>query len=362
MARKWSAISLICFNLVLVLVLLCAIEGLAGFTVVAYRALIMPSLAERRHTEHDPLLGWVNRPNVTIADMYGAGRALTINGQRLRSRVEFAPRAAAGKTRALCSGDSFTLGNGVSDDDTWCAILGQMEPRLETMNMGQGGYGLDQIYLAYGRDGVKLAHDIHLLAFVTEDIVRMRLDDFLGYPKPRLALRDNELVPLNVPVPQPNPLLTFYNLKLRRLDSLATVRVARRLFGAPMTTPRATADDPQLRAVLAAMVRNLARDDHAALRVLVYLPMLSDYLGKDSNAWAAFLAEAARENGLPFINLIDAFRTLPPDEIEALYIGPDDSDHIDTPGHLNERGNQLAARFLLERLRALPQFERLLAR
>lgn len=361
MARKWSLISVVCVNLALVVILLCAVEGLSGFAVVVYRALINPQLAERRHTEHDPLLGWVHRPNVAIPDMYGRGRGLTINGQRLRSRVDFAVRPPADKMRIVCSGDSFTLGNGVADDDTWCTVLQQMEPRLETVNMGQGGYGLDQIDLWYRRDGPKLVHDIHLFAFVTEDIMRMKLDDFLGYPKPRLALRDGELVPVNVPVPRPNPLRTFYNLNLRRLDSLATMRVARRTFGAH-DAARGEVGETQLRAVLAAMVRMLARDDQAALRVLVYLPMLSDYLGKGSNAWYAFLGEEARRNGLPFINLIDVFRTLPPQEVEDLYIGPDDTEHIDTPGHLNERGNRIVARLLLERLRALPEFELLLTR
>lgn len=361
MARKWSLISVIGVNVALVVILLCAVEGLSGFTVVVYRALISPQLAERRHTEHDPLLGWVHRRNVAIPDMYGHGRSLTINDQRLRSRVDFAVRPPAGKTRIVCSGDSFTLGNGVADDDTWCAVLQQMEPRLETVNMGQGGYGLDQIALWYHRDGAELVHDVHLVAFVTEDIVRMGLDDFLGYPKPRLALRDGKLVPVNVPVPRPNPLRTFYNLKLRRLDSLATMRVARRMFGAH-DAAGGEVDQPQLRAVLAAMVRMLADDDHASLRVLVYLPMLSDYLGKESNAWYAFLADEARKNGLPFINLIDAFRTLPPQEVEGLYIGPDDTEHLDTPGHLNERGNRIVAQLLLERLHDLREFELLLTR
>lgn len=362
MARKWSLTSVVCVNVALVVVLLCAVEGLSGFTVVAYRALISPPLAERRHTEHDPLLGWVHRPGVTIPDMYGPGRTLTINSQGLRARTDFAVRPPAGRTRIVCSGDSFTLGNGVGDDDPWCAVLQQKEPRLETVNMGQGGYGMDQIDLWYRRDGARLDHDIHLFAFVTEDIVRMTLDDFLGYPKPRLALQGDELVTLNVPLPRPNPMRTFYNLNLRRLDSLATMRVARRVFGSH-DAHRGEADVTQLRAVLAAMVRRLARDDGPArLRVLVHLPMLSDYTGKGSNAWSAFLAEEARRNGLPFINLIDAQRTLPPEEVEGLYIGPEDTDHIDTPGHLNERGNRVVAGLLLERLRALPEFERLLAR
>lgn len=362
MAEKWSISAVICVNVTLIVVLLCLVEGLSGFTVVAYRALISPPLAERRHTEHDPLLGWVHQPGITIPNMYGEGRTLTINAQRLRALHDFTVQPPAGLTRAVCSGDSFTLGNGVGDNDTWCAILQQLEPRLETVNMGQGGYGMDQIDLWYRRDGARLAHDIHLFAFVTEDIVRMTLDDFLGYPKPRLALQNDELVTLNVPLPSPNPLRTFYNLNLRRLDTLATMRVARRLLGSPAAQDGEAAAT-QLRAVLAAMVRRLAGDGgDSPLRVLVHLPMLSDYTGTGSNPWSAFLAEEARSNGLPFINLIDAQRSLPPHEVEDLYIGAEDTEHIDTPGHLNERGNRVMATLLLERLRALPEFERLLAR
>ena len=59
-----------------------------------------------------------------------------------------------------------------------------LDPRLETLNMGQGGYGVDQAYLWYKRDAAKFEHQVHLLAFITDDFVRMQSDRFRGYGKP----------------------------------------------------------------------------------------------------------------------------------------------------------------------------------
>ncbi|MGH2570030.1 MAG: hypothetical protein ACRDGR_02310 [bacterium] len=104
-------------------------------------------LTERKHTTYDDELGWVNVPSTTVKDLYGPGRSLTINAQAFRGKREYEKTPPPGVTRLLCSGDSFTLGWGVDDDDTWCARLERENPELEVVNMGQGGYGIDQAYL-----------------------------------------------------------------------------------------------------------------------------------------------------------------------------------------------------------------------
>ena len=96
----------------------------------------------------DPDLGWTSVPDTRLENFYGPGRHLTINGQGVRAKRAYAAEPPAGRRRALCAGDAFTLGPGVDDDSTWCAQLEQIEPQLETVNLGQGGYGLDQIYPA----------------------------------------------------------------------------------------------------------------------------------------------------------------------------------------------------------------------
>jgi hypothetical protein len=52
--------------------------------------------------------------------------------------------------------------------------------------MGQGGHGVDQAYLWYKRDGVKLKHDFLLFAFITLDFQRMQQRDFLGLNRTRI--------------------------------------------------------------------------------------------------------------------------------------------------------------------------------
>jgi hypothetical protein len=67
--------------------------------------------------------------------------------------------------------------------------------------MGQPGYGVDQMYLLYMRDGLALEHSIHILAFISSDLNRMRNLDQHLYGKPTLALVDGKLQSENVPVP-----------------------------------------------------------------------------------------------------------------------------------------------------------------
>ena len=79
--------------------------------------------AEGLHTEYDSLLGWVNKPNVYLPNLYGAGTYLRTNAQRFRSNHPVALQVPTGRVRAICSGDSFTLGYGMDNDHTWCERL-----------------------------------------------------------------------------------------------------------------------------------------------------------------------------------------------------------------------------------------------
>lgn len=147
--------------------------------------------AERLNTEYDPDLGWISKKSFAAQDMYGPGVALHTNARGFRGQDAVADSVATGKRRVVCSGDSFTLGHGVADEETWCSVLGS--DALETVNMGQLGYGIDQAYLWYMRDARTLDHHVHLLAFVTDDFRRMALDRFLGYAKPLLSPQGDSL-------------------------------------------------------------------------------------------------------------------------------------------------------------------------
>src|SRR5687768_1540014 len=119
--------------------------------------------------------GWRHSTEaLSKTDLWGPGVHLRANAQGFRNQQEFTPSIPAGRRRFICSGDSYTQGSRVADHDTWCARLGSADSALETANLGVGGYGFDQAYFRYRTQGEALQYDLHLFAFITDDLYRMR--------------------------------------------------------------------------------------------------------------------------------------------------------------------------------------------
>jgi len=129
------------FATVAVVVFIIVLEGLCSTFMIVYNTVFWskrPS-ADRVHSQHDPQLGWVQSPNTRIENLYGAGRHMTINSQGFRGQYDYPIQVPAGKVRIVCSGDSFTMGYGVGDEQAWVHRLTVEDPRLETINIGMGG-------------------------------------------------------------------------------------------------------------------------------------------------------------------------------------------------------------------------------
>ena len=109
----------------------------------------------RPHTMPDTLLGWANRAGFTSANEYGKGIGLATDAQGFRGTRTLSATVPKGGVRIVCSGDAFTMGYGVDDAHPWCARLEAELPGVETINLGQAAYGLDQSLLRYERDGVR---------------------------------------------------------------------------------------------------------------------------------------------------------------------------------------------------------------
>ena len=84
----------------------------------------------------------------------------------------------------------------MNNADTWCDQLATRDPRVEPVNLGQGGYGADQAYLRYLRDTKTLDHQVQLFAFIDDDFKRMQSSTFLGIDKPVLMLDNGYLTML----------------------------------------------------------------------------------------------------------------------------------------------------------------------
>jgi len=321
------------------------IEGLASSLLIVDRLVLHaePVVRERSHCRYDDGLGWVQLPNLDLADQYGPGVFLRTNSRGFRGSREIDIDVPAGRTRVVCSGDSFTLGYGVNDDQAWCELLTTLDPRRETVNMGQGGYGADQAYLWYRRDGQPLAHQAQVFAFDTVELERMRRDEFLGYGRPVLQLVDDALAVTNTPIPRRGYALPWLTQNAQSLTELRSMQllltIAHRL--SPPAAGRSTAD---IRTVAARMVADLhAINERKGSRlVLVYLPIPSDYDQGDSEPWRRWLqAEAARQH-IPYADLVEELRRGSESEWQALF--------DPATGHFSVDGNRQVARLIAAQL------------
>lgn len=348
---------LVLVNALVVVLLFALLEGAASLLLTGVEIVRTDAVPEHQHAEHDPLLGWVNMPNANLPDMYGPGVAVRTNAQRFRNDRDFTTAVPQGKTRIICSGDSFTFGYGVDNDDTWCERLVALDPHLETVNMGLGGYGVDQAYLWYMRDGASLDHDLHLFAFLTDDFRRMTSDRFMGYGKPFLDIRNDSLVVTNLPVPNTSWLARRRALHGEAVARLNLVQLVRRLLRiddvsrAAELAERAQHADWRLRGVVARVFTDLKRanDARGSRLVLVYLPGEWDYRpDAQTDAWRQFVRDEAARQGITFLDLVEEIRRVPPTEVDELY-APN--------AHFSVAGNAWAAEVLYRRLAALIEGE-----
>jgi hypothetical protein len=339
-----------------VLGLLLILEGLASCALSFRDRKTVLWATGRKRSTHDPDIGWVNRPNTYIPDMYGPGRYLKINSQAFRNNHDFDQGVAEGRLRVICSGDSFTFAEGVDNDHTWCQLLESIDPRLETLNMGQTGYGIDQAYLWYKRDGLRFAHHVHLLSFITDDFYRMQKSVFAGYAKPVLAIDNGKLVVKNVPVPRRSYYLTWLSRQLKNLDHLRTTEFLKRTVqkvrrdAAGDAGPGQEAENRRTREVLRKIFEDFKRlhGDRSIQPVLVYLPTLQELTGKHNKSveWLEFLTHESKALGIPLFDVFSDCRQLPVHELVSMYV----LEGQPGPNHFNDRGNAFVAQAIYNRL------------
>lgn len=325
-----------------------AIEGLASCLLIVDRLVLHaePVVAERTNCRYDERLGWVQLPSLDLADQYGPGVFLRTNSRGFRGSAEVAPEVTAGRTRIVCSGDSFTLGYGVNDDQTWCHLLTVLDPRRETVNMGQGGYGIDQAYLWYLRDGAPLEHRVHVLAVDVVGFERMRYDTFLGYGRPVLRPVDGVLTVTNAPIPRRGYVVPWLTQNAKILAELRSMELLTKIVGR-FAAPNAGRSTDDVRATSAQILADLrAVDDRKGSRlVVVFLPVPTDYDRGESEPWRRWLRGEAAAQGLAYVDLVEELRRLPESEWNALF--------DPATGHYGVEGNRRVARLIAAEIDAV---------
>ena len=360
--KKRGALARVLFAPVAIILVLALIEGLASLGLLArdLTRSTRSAVAERQHTQYDEEIGWVNVPDRVVENMYGEGSSVTINGQGFRGLEDYAEAVPAGRRRILCSGDSFTLGYGVGDRETWCHVLEELVPDFQIVNMGQGGYGFDQSYLWYERDGRSLEHDLHLVCLNLWQVLRMRVDTFLGYAKPVLGLENGELRVVNAPLPMRASYTPFLTRSARTLRELRTVQwftepqpndgVAVPGAEEPKETVLSTEDC--LRFILHGLEGCAARDQaHGSRTVVVWLPLLEEHQPGPNDRMRNQMLRTIQSKNIPVLDLTAPLRQLSAEQVHGLFLHEGDLEFQYAEGHYDVQGNRWLAERLAEWIR-----------
>ncbi|MDC0205962.1 hypothetical protein OAL04_01880 [Nitrospinae bacterium] len=336
-------------NLIIFFLFFAILEGVASFY-YAYQEVRQkikkePFLAERLHTEYDPLLGWINKPNISIDNMYGPNVYLKTNGQRFRGETDFTTNVPNGRIRVICSGDSFTLGYGVDNASTWCNYLELIDPRIQSVNMGQGGYGVGQAYLWYKRDGAQLDHSIHIFAFISEDFKRMMKKSFLGVPKPLLRVRNEEIIVENTPISR----LSFRKIHEKYLKFFNIARLAKKVRGISFSenvNKPSVLIEKEMEELIGKVFGNLKKINRAknSKLILVHLPTQYEHRSAYYENIYKFVRQEAEKKGITYLNLVREIRQVSSSEMVKFFFQKDIKDFAYSKGHLTPIGNLYVAK------------------
>jgi len=169
-----------------------------GIPLLSANNFLLQHLEEiRQHsglTVHDQHLGW-RMPENSKAE----GGTLTTGpyGLRMNSN-EIRPSTEGG---ILAVGDSFTVGFGVSNSETWPA-------QLETMlnqpvhNAGTVGWGVDQMILRAEQLVPRLHPKVLIMSVLARDSLRNSYEMYAGAFKPFFVIQNGRAVLKGVPVPE----------------------------------------------------------------------------------------------------------------------------------------------------------------
>lgn len=280
--------------------------------------------------DYHPILGWRLNPNLRIDD-YDGGKLFTSNSHGLRGQKEFTFERNE-KPRIIVFGDSFTLGEQVSDEDTFVHVLGELLPNAEVLNMGVRGYGHDQMLLMFQEVGVLYKPNIVIFGFLGIDQDR-NLVNFRSFSKPKFKLSwRGEMKLTNVPVPTPDEILKREENQFYFDDLLENVwaRIYYKIGLARLEKNRLSA------AIMDAFTKKA--EEQGAQALFVYLPANHEINRSKKTKGERFFDKYARQREGHFLNVRPDFK-------KAFESGVDFGQ-----GHWNLHGHEIVAHKINEYL------------
>lgn len=184
---------------------------------------IINEIVEGRRTymDYSPTLGWDIKPHGS-STRYG----YTANSNGVRGTKEYA-KCPSEKVRVLTYGDSYTHSIPGALSETWQGYLEQFDSGLEVLNLGVGGYGLDQAYLRYLEKKEVYRSELVFVGFMPDNAYR-NLNTFrpflvpkgLPLAKPRFVVQRDRLVKIENPMSERSQYTKLLDNTKERLQKL----------------------------------------------------------------------------------------------------------------------------------------------
>ena len=327
----------------------------------------------------DQTLGWT----VGVHASGGIAKATyRSNEAGLRADREYAPEASPGARRIAAFGDSFTHCDEVSYQNCWTARLEASLPNSEVLNFGVPGYGPDQAWLRYQRDGKPFHPCAVLIDYFVENINRAvnrfrpfyAVEDGIVLSKPRFQLDGGALRLLPNPTTAPEQLenpwwveehlgpgdawyfpgvftsTPWDLLQMWRIARSAAYRQTRRAMERGDARYPLYQIDPEAVTLVERIITEFAREVErdGATPVVVFFPGRrdeTDYAVRDIKEPYASLEASLRGAGLATVDLAEVVRpVVVRSGTEGLYA---------ENGHYSARGNGLISDALREKLPGL---------
>lgn len=167
---------------------------------------------QRQFLTYHPVIGWWFIPNLKAMIPHDDNfYLLRTNSLGMRSNRDYPLPRPEGRRRIILLGDSYTAGDGVSNDERYSDRLEQLHPHLDVLNFGLPGSGTDQQFLVYKTLAKPFEADAYIFAILVENVLRNQqkyrpgwepqTDFVVCRPKPYFTFEDNHLFLHNQPVP-----------------------------------------------------------------------------------------------------------------------------------------------------------------
>ena len=291
---------------------------------------------------YDATKGWRLIPNQKEEYVYG-NKTLTTNSKGIRGTQEYSYQKPDGGKRIVCIGDSFTLGEEVSDWETYPHHLEKMMPDAEVINMGVHGYGLDQTLLYLQEEGIKYKPDWVVLGFVADDVNRS-MYSYTWYLKPYFELGNDGMLLQNVPVPKPE---TIKKQHAYRSTFLLLLHLLwHNITTAKNVPPRIEEEQKMAAAILNDMIKTVKSINAKPLICFIPTPYRyqnpSDIYCAKEVSLEEFVGQYCHRKNISYVSLTELFTQ----KIKNKEIG---LDHM----HWQNTGNELIAKALKNKINGM---------